>query len=713
MGTRTATTAALALALAAALAGCGSGGGGDPAATATAMAGSGAGSAAGKPGAASAGAAGAGAAGSATAPAGTASCDAIDAGIVANLTPPDLTPLLTPAIEPRLRAALIGACQRDAWSAAALECAARTPAAARDRCPGKLTAAQERSAQSALLAEAMTAMAEPVAAATPPIQTGPHPDYPTAALAGTDKLFTMVEPARGPKAPIGMAIPRGLAWTEHEHCTADVTGPVCSGAVTAPAGLWSWRVGRRGTEVVVLEERRARRIERTFVYTLKADGAPLSRVRVDAYGRVDAALLFKGADRYSGRRRTGANALDGCGFHSYKLDASRRVTELACLQWQGDPMLDTEGVARTRFVRDAAGFVIEEARFDLAGQPVANTDFVHKTLTARDAAGRPTLERYRGVDDKPVASAKGCHGRRIERDAQGSVIRQICLDAADRPAAQPSGVSTEVYRVDGRGCRTGVRFLSLRGTPAAGHDLVHAMDYEVDERCAITSRLCRGLDDRPRVCAPGAPARFVTRYDAVGNPSSVKHYEPDGTPGRDAAFHAFELRRTFDRLGNQLSQSCHDELGDRVGCPNADFHAMRSAYDDAGRETAQTYRNEDDRPTDNYGSYKRTYKYDNYDHLVEMLNLDESGALTESLGVAIRKDLFDTAHRRFGILLYDSEGEPARNGGCYTGVTCPDRPWHAVRVVRRKDGTVEKNLFFDASKKLIDTKFCSATPCFD
>jgi hypothetical protein len=712
MGTRTATTAALAIA--AAIAGCK----GDPEAPAAAGSAAGsAGSAAGSAGAAgsaagSAGAAGAaGAAGSGAAPARAASCDAIDAGIVSNLIPPDLKPHLTPPIELRLRGALAEACRRDGWSAEALDCAALPSASARARCPGKLTAEQERSAHGALITEAMTAIAEPVAATAP--QTGPHPDYPTAALAGTDRLFTMVEPERGPKAPIAMTIPRGLTWTTHATCSPDVMGPVCTPAVDEVHGLWSWRVGKRGAGLVVAEERRGARVDRTFVYTLRPDGTPASRVRFDEHGRVDAALLFKGTDRYSGRKRNGANALDGCGFLQYKLDGDRRIEELSCLQWQGDPMVDTEGVARTRVVRDAAGFVVEELRFDLAGKAVANADGVHRTLiTRRD--GRAVMERYRGVDDKPVQSTRGCHGRRIERDAQGSIVKRICLDAADQPTAQPSGVSAEVYRVDGAGCRIGVRYLSMRGTPAAGHDLVHAMDYEVDDRCAITSRLCRGLDDSPRACAPGGPARFVTRYDAAGHPVSIKHFGPDGRPGRDAAFQTFEIRRTFDRLGNQLTQACHDLLGDKVRCPNTDFHAIRSIYDDAGRETSQSYRDEDDRPSHNYGSHKRTYKHDNYDHLVETQNHDAAGRLTEAFNVAIRKDLYDAAHRRFGILLYDRAGQPAQNPGCYTGATCPiGRPWHAVRVVRRKDGSAEKNLFFDADKRLIDTKYCSGTPCFD
>lgn len=713
MGAHPATAAALAVLVGigaiAGLTGCGSGG--------DEGAGSAAGPAAGRgsaPGVAagSAGSGAAAAAGSADAP--PADCEAIDATILGNLTPPDLRAHITPPMELRLRGALIEACRRDRWTAQALECAALVSPTVRQRCPGALSAAGERSAQSALVVEAMTAIAEPLSTAAPGAQRGPHPDYPTAQLAGTDKLFTMVEPQRGPKAPIAMTLPRGgLKWTAHAHCSADITGPVCSPAVADVPGLWSWRVGKRGADLVVVEERRGARAERTFVYLLRADGTPLQRVRFDAYDRVESALLFKGADRYSGRRRNGANALDGCGYHAYKLDPQRRVQEISCLQWRGEPMLDTEGVARTVVERDASGFVIDEARFDLAGQPVPSSEGVHRTRTERDASGRPAIERFRGVDGKPVASTQGCYGRRIERDAQGSPSRLVCLDAADRPTAQPSGVSAEVYRVDAQGCRTGVRYLSLRGTPAATSERIHAFDYDVDERCAITARTCLDLASQRKECTPGGPARTATQYDAAGNAISVKHYDERGNPSHDVAFHAFELARTYDRLGNQLTQSCRSVDGEAVSCPNTDFQAIHSTYDDAGRETSQSYRDEGGAPGGNFGSYKRSYKYDNYDHLVETLNHDEGGALTEAYGVAIRKDLFDTAHRRFAVLLYDRDGDPSNNPGCFTGATCPSRPWHAVRIVRRKDGTVEKNQFFDAGKKLIDTKFCSTTPCFD
>ena len=710
MGRTSWTAFALALSLAAGAAGAtGCGGGSGEAGPAAGSAGSGGSAGAGDP---------AGAADPAD-PARPARCDGIDAATLSNLTPPDLRSQLAavlPQLEARLKAALIAACKRDAWTADALACAARPSRTARDRCRGRLSPAQERSAHNALVAEAMTAIAEPIAAAAPPsAQIGPHPDFPTAVLAGTDKLFTMIEPERGPKAPIGMAIPRGgMQWTTHATCEVDAVGPICTPASDDVKGHFRWRVGKRGTELIVVEARRGARVDRTFVYVRSPDGAPISRVRFDAYDRVEAALLFKAPDRYSGRKRTGANALEGCGFMSYKLDANGHTEEQACLQWQGDPMLDTDGVAKLRVVRDANGFVTEEARFDLAGKAVANADGVHRTLFERDDLARTKVERYRGIDGKPVQATNGCAGYRIERDGQGAIVKRTCLDAADQPASQPStGTSSEAYRVDASGCRIGVRFLSTTGAPATNHDLVHAMDFEVDERCQVTAKTCRDTSSRPKACSGGAPAKYVTRYDPTGNPISVKHYGPYGAAGRDPAFHAFELRRTYDRLGNQLSQGCHDTSGDKVTCPNTDFHAMKSVYDDAARETQQKYDDDEGRPAGNYGAYKRTYKHDNYDHLVESQNHDERGALTESFGVAIRKDLFDTAHRRFGLVLYDRTGQPASNSGCYTGATCPGLPWHAVRILRRPDGSVEKNLFFDTSKKLIDTKYCSATPCFD
>jgi len=96
----------------------------------------------------------------------------------------------------------------------------------------------------------------------------------------------------------------------------------------------------------------------------------------------------------------------------------------------------------------------------------------------------------------------------------------------------------------------------------------------------------------------------------------------------------------------------------------------------------------------------------------EVKNLDADGKLVPSFGAAIRRELYDAAHRRFGVLLFDVAGKPARYEGCYTGSTCPDGDWHAVRIVRRRDGSVEKNLFFDAGGQLTATQSCTTMPCF-
>jgi hypothetical protein len=135
-------------------------------------------------------------------------------------------------------------------------------------------------------------------------------------------------------------------------------------------------------------------------------------------------------------------------------------------------------------------------------------------------------------------------------------------------------------------------------------------------------------------------------------------------------------------------------------------------YDTAGRQLDETYYGLDGGPTTNIGAASRRFRYDNYDHRYESQTFDAEGALIEVRGAATRRDLFDAAHRRFGVVLLDRQGKPASYGGCYSGATCP-KAWHAVRIVRRANDSVTANQFFDAAGGLIERKECSAAPCFD
>jgi hypothetical protein len=553
--------------------------------------------------------------------------------------------------------------------------------------------------------------------ASPLPEVGPHPSYPTPVAAGTDKIFFLEEPERGPKSSTTFSLPaRGaLRWTTHAVCEPDTLAVVCGPA--AAGAVARWRVGRKGKQMIVAEALRDKRPYQTTIYLAKPDGAADRVIRLDAHGRVAWTRFFvAGQRRYSARHPSGANALEGCGFMSYLLDDAGRVSELGCLQWLGQPMRDVHGVATTRYRRDKQGFILEEQWLGLDGGPIAADDGAGRVLYERDRSGAIAVERYRDVEGKPALSSRsGCHGLRYERDARDPrtlVQRRTCLGADDQPAPGASGATTHAYRYDARGCTVGVRYLGPTGRAVTGYHRVYGLTYEVDERCEETSRTCLNLLEQPLACGPNEPARYSTERDAAGQIVSTKHYAANGAQGADPSYQVFEIRNQWDERGSNVGRGCYGPSGTAVPCGRTGFHAITWTVDDAGRKIEERYLNVNGAPSTNLGCALRRFQYDNYDHNFETRNFDARGQLVEALGQAIRRELYDDAHRKFGILLLDRAGKPAQYRGCYVGATCPNRAWHAVRIVRSPKGSVEKNLFFDAAGQLIHTTACGTVRCF-
>lgn len=637
------------------------------------------------------------------------SCAAAAEALVAEYA---TTPALAQALG-KLQGAIAAACAGDGWSKGVIECVP----ARRMKCLDGLTPAQGAKLQERIAAiqKAAEAPERPEQGMASPLpERGPHPDYPTPVAAGTDQIFTLEDPDRGPRAPLAYALPprARLSWTTHVHCEDGIVGIACSAPRGEPPRV-HWRVGRRGKALVVAEEMRGADVERAYVYVAKPGGAPAQRLIVDRYGAVESAVLFRDDGRYTARRRNGGNALAGCGSMAYRLDARGRLEELRCLQWTGEPMRDTDGVAVRRYVRDPRGFELEEARFAADGAPIADRGGVHRVVRELDEHGRARVARYRDPAGAPAPSMDGCFGERTDRDPRGAVSRTACLGADDRPTERVSRVAITEYRYDARGCRVALRHRSRDGAAAIDDRRVHGLDYAVDDRCAVIGHRCLDLVEQPRPCGAGRPARYDFTRDARGRVIATKHYRPDGTPGADPQYQVFETRGQLDEAGDLVGESCHDAAGEPAPCGTTGFHARKMTYDDAGRRLTETYHGVDGGPSTNMGAAARRFRYDNYDHPFEAQTLDARGELLEVLGTAIRRDLHDAAHRRFGVVLLDRQGRPARYGGCYTGVTCPRRPWHAVRIVRRANGSAESNQFFDAAGQLLETKACSATPCFD
>jgi hypothetical protein len=542
-------------------------------------------------------------------------------------------------------------------------------------------------------------------------EAGPHPDYPTPVAAGTDKIFLLEDPDRGAKVAVTYELPpRGsLVWTSHTHCEPDVADIACS---TGGGGFASWRVAR-GKEVIVASAVRGTRAHETYVYVRKPDGTPMRRVELDVTGRVVEMLTFTAANRYSARTPTGANGLAGCGFIAIERDKQGRTAKRSCLQWLGEPMRDTNGVAAARHVHDARGFLTETHHEGLDGKPIANTGGITSLRFELDANGRRVVTRYRDAAGQPVAATSGCHGLRLAYDTRGLPESTTCLDAADRPKLGSTGVATYRHRNDARGCKVATRHLGADGKPVIDRTNTHGFDLEVDAQCHETARTCINIVEQPLACGVGRPARTVDKLDAHGRVLSRKHYTADGKPGGDPTYQVFELRSQYDAAGNEIGGSCYDAAGKAIECARTGLHATKRMFDDAGRVIEERFFDPAGAPTTNIGTAIRRFRYDNYDHLYEATSHDVDGNLEESLGMTTRRDLYDTAHRHFAILLLDRAGKPARYTGCYTGVTCPKQPWHAVRLVRGPDGAVNQNQFFDAAGQLLQTVDCRVTSCFD
>src|SRR5262245_39762472 len=91
--------------------------------------------------------------------------------------------------------------------------------------------------------------------AEPPVSKPPGADYPTPALAGTEELFLIEEPPRGPHVTNVKLLNRAaLKFTEHLYCEVGPARLVCSAAHPKPgAAVARWNVGRDDDHVVLAE----------------------------------------------------------------------------------------------------------------------------------------------------------------------------------------------------------------------------------------------------------------------------------------------------------------------------------------------------------------------------------------------------------------------------------------------------------------------------
>jgi hypothetical protein len=462
---------------------------------------------------------------------------------------------------------------------------------------------------------------------------------------------------------------------------------------------------------MVVEEVFGNRIFETTVYLAKPDGSRDMRVRLDEKGNVIDARLVTQPGRYTGRWLDGSNSLDGCGMRAFTEDKAKRLVELRCLQWLGEPMRDTSGVAVSKYTLDTAGFRIGERRYNIEGGPVADTSGVHAETYKRDSSGRLLLTQRFDIAGERVIDTSGCAGERNTYTRDGLLEETTCLGKNDAPIPDGDGVTIRRRTYDDNGCEVALRYRSPDGGEATDHRKRRGYDYGRDQDCTLVTTTCIGETGRAVACGPSEPAKKTSTVDANGRTISTKNFAPDGSPSGDAALSVHELRWKYDALGNPTDMTCWNVDGSAAECGTTGFHGWHKTYDDAGHALVQTFVDKTGAPGTNMGISQRRYRYDNYDHLHESLFIDARGELFEARGSAIQRSLWDASHRLFGYQLLDASGKPARYNACFMGMTCPKKDWHAVRIHRRPNGRVESNQFFDAEGQLIESIDCSAKQC--
>ena len=540
----------------------------------------------------------------------------------------------------------------------------------------------------------------------------PHPDFPTLRLARTEKIFLLEEPDRGPWITKLAKVPPvpGGTLTLHSHCEVTAGGVACGrpgkGGVRA-----HWRV-KRGGGLVLAERVFGPRVLRTYLLR-KTKGALTQMVALDHHGQVRWSRHYGGGGtEYSSRARDGSNALTGCGFLKLEHDKKGEET-VGCLQWTRQPMADEDGVVYTRRRRDRAGLDVESWRLDARKDPIDGQDGVHRTRIKRDAQGREVQVLYFDKEGFPTLSTRGgCYGWSYRHDGRGLLVRKACIGIGGSPAQDAEGVCAYTYAHNGRGCRTAVVQLRLGANKKCSRRHrrnVHA----VNTACEIMTQVCYGATAKRKACGIREPAEYRYTRDALGRVTSRKHFAVDHKPGKNLQCASFEVRKQYDARGNVTRVTHHGPRGQAVNCSGAGYHGSTHVVDDAGRTRESRFLDLRGGAGTNLGCAVRRFHYDNYDHQVKTVNYGFDGKIKDVRGMGSMRIIYDQGHRQFGVLLYDVQGRPARYRACFTSKTCPrKKTWHAMRIKRRANGSVSKNLFFDHEGQLVGTVDCSKRPCW-
>jgi len=260
-----------------------------------------------------------------------------------------------------------------------------------------------------------------------------------------------------------------------------------------------------------------------------------------------------------------------------------RTSSMSSYDLDGNPMdAASSGQHRHRVERDRHGLVVGIHSFENAkGERILNGQGIASTRYVRDEYGNHTRREVYGLDGEPAAEGNGVSTRVTAMRPNGQANETSCFDPGGRPAFCTKAWHRRVTDFDRHGRALSATYFGPNGEPAMGsmgeHRSVATVNPEVGR---YATRSYFGVDDQPILNADGYATEERT-YDDQGRVVVMKYLGIEGEPVVRKGIGASE-EAIYSSLGHLLARAVYDEDGRPWSAPGIP-HRVEHEYDDKGR----------------------------------------------------------------------------------------------------------------------------------
>lgn len=141
---------------------------------------------------------------------------------------------------------------------------------------------------------------------------------------------------------------------------------------------------------------------------------------------------------------------DNFGYYSvaYEYDENGYVKQIAFLDTEEKPITVSTGISIIRFENDLKGNFLREEYFDMENKPCENIYGYAKIIAGYNPAGNLTSVFYRDSQDSLCLTMSGIAGSRNEYDEKNRHTKQVFLGTDGEPCEDINGIITTKYDYD-------------------------------------------------------------------------------------------------------------------------------------------------------------------------------------------------------------------------------------------------------------------------